>query len=70
MEGIGMAYLINGKKISQDIKDELKEKVSGLKEENIVPTLAVIQVGDDNVITLEWALRQSIYQKIQQKKSF
>jgi len=47
MEGIGMAYLINGKKISQDIKDELKEKVSGLKEENIVPTLAVIQVGDD-----------------------
>gem|GEM_PF-2714438 len=65
-----MAYLINGKKISQDIKDELKEKVSGLKEENIVPTLAVIQVGDDNVITLEWALRQSIYQKIQQKKSF
>lgn len=42
-----MAYLINGKKISQDIKDELKEKVSGLKEENIVPTLAVIQVGDD-----------------------
>lgn len=42
-----MAYLIDGKKISQDIKDELKEKVSLIKEKNIVPTLAVIQVGDD-----------------------
>lgn len=42
-----MANLIDGKKISQDIKDELKEKVARLKEEGTVCSLAVIQVGND-----------------------
>lgn len=42
-----MYQLIDGKKISQEIKDELKEKVAALKEKGISITLAVIQVGND-----------------------
>lgn len=42
-----MAYLIDGKKISQEIKDELKEQVAELKKEGKNATLAVIQVGED-----------------------
>ena len=42
-----MAYIIDGKKISQEIKDELKEKVARLKEEGKKAALAVIQVGND-----------------------
>ena len=42
-----MAYIIDGKKISQEIKDELKEKVTLLKAEGKNATLAVIQVGND-----------------------
>ncbi len=42
-----MAEIIDGKKISQDIKDEVKEQVAKLKEEEITVTLAVILVGKD-----------------------
>ncbi len=42
-----MAQLIDGKLISKQIKDELKEKVAQLKEKGITPCLAVIQVGKD-----------------------
>ncbi len=42
-----MPQLIDGKKISAEIKDELKEKVQRLKEDGIHVCLAVIQVGDD-----------------------
>lgn len=42
-----MAKLIDGKKISQEIKDELKEKVATLKAEGKTGALAVIQVGED-----------------------
>ncbi len=42
-----MAYLIDGKAISAQIKDELKEEVAQLKEKGTVPCLAVIQVGND-----------------------
>lgn len=42
-----MAMIIDGKKISADIKDELRDKVSRLKEEGVEITLAVIQVGND-----------------------
>ena len=42
-----MANLIDGKKISQEIKDELKAKVAELKSEGTVCSLAVIQVGND-----------------------
>ncbi len=39
--------LIDGKRISAEIKEEVKEKVQKLKSKGIAPCLAVIQVGDD-----------------------
>lgn len=42
-----MPQIIDGKRISQEIKDELKEKVAALKKEGIEGALAVIQVGND-----------------------
>ena len=42
-----MAQIIDGKKISKELKDELKEKVAKYKEEGVEITLAVIQVGND-----------------------
>lgn len=39
--------LIDGKVISAQIKDELKEQVANLKEQGIELTLAVVQVGED-----------------------
>lgn len=42
-----MAVVIDGKAISLQIKDELKEKAALLKEQGTEITLAVIQVGDD-----------------------
>lgn len=43
-----MVKIIDGKAISQEIRDELKEKVRKLKEETgIIPGLAVILVGDN-----------------------
>lgn len=47
-----MAKLINGKEISQQIKDELKEKVAKLKAEGTGICLAVIQVGNDPASTV------------------
>lgn len=42
-----MAHLIDGKRISQEIKDELREKTASLKDQGIQGCLAVIQVGAD-----------------------
>lgn len=42
-----MAQLIDGKAISAQIKDELKERVAAMKEQGVEVTLAVIQVGND-----------------------
>ena len=42
-----MANLIDGKQISREIKDELKEKVAQYKSEGNQRSLAVIQVGND-----------------------
>lgn len=42
-----MAFLIDGKRISQDIKDELKAEVSLYLSQGIQITLAVVQVGSD-----------------------
>ncbi len=42
-----MAILIDGKKISGEIKDELKAEVASYKEKGISLCLAVIQVGED-----------------------
>ncbi len=42
-----MAQIIDGKRISQEIKDELKEEVAALKARGIEGSLAVVQVGED-----------------------
>ena len=42
-----MPQLIDGKKISQQIKDELREETAKLREEGKHVCLAVIQVGND-----------------------
>lgn len=47
-----MSLLIDGKKISAQIKDELKEKVGELKKEGKQVTLAVILVGNDPASTV------------------
>ena len=39
--------IVDGKKISQEIKDELKEKVAAMAKEGKKVALAVIQVGND-----------------------
>lgn len=47
-----MAVIIDGKKISKEIKDEVKERVALLKEKGVSVTLAVIQVGNDPASTV------------------
>ena len=42
-----MPQIIDGKAVSAQIKDELKEKAARMKEQGIKVCLAVIQVGDD-----------------------
>lgn len=42
-----MAQIIDGKRISAEIKEELKEQAAQLKEAGVEGALAVIQVGDD-----------------------
>ena len=42
-----MPTIIDGKKISAEIKDELKQQVARMKENGIEVCLAVIQVGQD-----------------------
>lgn len=42
-----MAKIIDGKKISTQIKEELREQTTTLKKRGLVPGLAVILVGDD-----------------------
>ncbi len=42
-----MAVIIDGRKISAEIKDEVKAKVAELKEQGVEITLCVIQVGND-----------------------
>ena len=42
-----MYQLIDGKKISAEIKEEVKNKVAEYKSNGVEITLAVIQVGND-----------------------
>ncbi len=41
------ADIIDGKKIANQIYDELSEKIDVLKKKNIIPKLSVVLVGDD-----------------------
>ena len=47
-----MAELIDGKKISQNLKDEVKAQVAELKAKGVEVTLAVILVGNDPASTV------------------
>ncbi len=47
-----MAQIIDGKAISQTIKDEVKQEVEALSGQGIMVTLAVIQVGDNPASTV------------------
>ncbi|MBP5490689.1 MAG: bifunctional methylenetetrahydrofolate dehydrogenase/methenyltetrahydrofolate cyclohydrolase, partial [Lachnospiraceae bacterium] len=47
-----MAILIDGKRISAEIKDELKERVAAYAAEGREICLAVIQVGNDKASTV------------------
>ena len=47
-----MAKIIDGKKISQEIKDELKVKVAELNSKGVEVSLAVILVGNDPASTV------------------
>lgn len=47
-----MAMLIDGKKISAEIKEEVKQKTAALAAQGITVTLAVIQVGNDPASTV------------------
>jgi len=42
-----MAIVIDGKKISNEIKDELRLKVQSLRESGIIPGLAAVLVGEN-----------------------
>jgi len=41
------AQIIDGKQVAADMRDQLKTKVTQLKDKGIVPGLAVVLVGDD-----------------------
>jgi len=46
--GYGLpAQIINGKEIAESIRAELREEIAKLKEQGVVPGLAVILVGED-----------------------
>lgn len=47
-----MAQLIDGKAISQQIREKLTAEVARMKEAGITPKLAVVQVGDDPASTI------------------
>ena len=47
-----MAIIIDGKKLSQEIRSNLKIKCEELKEKGINPKLAVIMVGEDKASQL------------------
>lgn len=51
-DGIQVAQIIDGKAISAQIKEELKEKVEAMQAEGTEVTLAVIQVGNDPASTV------------------
>ena len=42
-----MAVLIDGKKVSKQVKEGVAKEAAALKEQGIFPGLAVVLVGDD-----------------------
>ncbi|MFO7890188.1 MAG: bifunctional methylenetetrahydrofolate dehydrogenase/methenyltetrahydrofolate cyclohydrolase FolD [bacterium] len=59
-----MSKIIDGKKISRIIKDELKLEVSRLKQKNIIPHLSVILVGDNDASKIYVNMKQKACKKV------
>ncbi|UCE67836.1 MAG: bifunctional 5,10-methylenetetrahydrofolate dehydrogenase/5,10-methenyltetrahydrofolate cyclohydrolase [Candidatus Zixiibacteriota bacterium] len=58
------AEIINGKKISDDIKSELKAEIDKLKNQGIVPGLAAVLVGDNPASALYVKMKARACEKI------
>ncbi|MFH1414654.1 MAG: bifunctional methylenetetrahydrofolate dehydrogenase/methenyltetrahydrofolate cyclohydrolase FolD [Elusimicrobiota bacterium] len=56
--------IIDGRKISEEIRAQLRDKIIELKEKGIVPGLATILVGDDPASKLYVGMKQKACQKI------
>jgi len=56
--------ILNGKELSNSIKDRLKNEVIKLKEDSITPGLAVIVVGDDTASHTYVKMKESACEKI------
>jgi methylenetetrahydrofolate dehydrogenase (NADP+)/methenyltetrahydrofolate cyclohydrolase len=58
------AEIIDGKKISDDIKSELKKELEQLKRQNIVPGLAAVLVGDNPASALYVKMKAKACEKV------
>ena len=56
--------ILDGKKISNEIKQELKDRICKLKETNIIPGLAIILVGKRKDSETYVRLKKTTYKKI------
>ena len=59
-----MAEIIDGKKISSEIKDELKPEIENLKAKGITPGLAGVLVGDDPASALYVSMKEKACKKL------
>ncbi|OQX91922.1 MAG: bifunctional methylenetetrahydrofolate dehydrogenase/methenyltetrahydrofolate cyclohydrolase, partial [candidate division Zixibacteria bacterium 4484_95] len=59
-----MAVIIDGKRIAQQIKTELKEEILKLKEAGIVPGLAAVLVGNNPASALYVNMKQKACNKL------
>ena len=46
--GIGMATIMDGKALSQKLKEQMKERIAQMRAEGIIPKLVVVLVGNDS----------------------
>ena len=44
-----MATLLDGKKLAEDVREALKPRIAALAARGIVPGLAVLLVGEDQI---------------------
>ena len=58
------AEIIDGKKISDDIKSELKSEIAQLKKQNIIPGLAAVLVGENPASALYVKMKAKACEKV------
>ncbi len=59
-----MGQIIDGRKISGEIKTELKSEIEKLKEKNVTPGLAGVLVGDDPASALYVSMKEKECKKL------